>query len=146
MDYKRLALAAVVAWVVDAAFGFVVWGNLLQADMAQFPAVFRSEAEMPAMMPIMFAGSLLSMFALAWIYAKGYEGGSGIAEGARFGAVAGLLMVGFVGMGMYASTRIGGTFAMKASLATFIEMIVIGVTMGAVYKPAASPARRPASV
>lgn len=138
MDYKRLALAAVAAWIVDAVYGFVVWGNLLKADMEQYPAVFRAEADVMGMMPLMFGGILLGMFALAWIYAKGYEGGSGVTEGARFGAVVGLMLIGFISIGMYATTNIGGALAVKAAVATFIEMIVIGVTMGAVYKPAAA--------
>jgi hypothetical protein len=35
------------------------------------------------------------MVAAGYIYAKGYEGGSGIAEGARFGAAIGLFAVGY---------------------------------------------------
>jgi hypothetical protein len=137
MDYRRLALAAIAAFVVDAAYGFVVWGNLLKADFERYPAVFRAEADVMGLMPMMFAGILLGMFALAWIYAKGYEGGSGVAEGARFGAVVGLMMIAFFSIGMYATTNIGGTFAAKSAVASFIEMLIVGVTLGAVYRPAA---------
>jgi len=34
----------------------------------------------------MFCGILVGMSAVTWIYAKGYEGGSGLQEGLRFGA------------------------------------------------------------
>ena len=83
MDYKRIALAAVVAWVVDSAYGVIVWMKLLGGEFAKYPALFRPEADMNAHMPLAFAGSLLAMFALAAIYAKGYEGGKGVVEGIR---------------------------------------------------------------
>ena len=49
---------------------------------------------MNAKMPFLFAGLLLTMFVAAYIYAKGYEGGAGVQEGARFGALVGLFMAG----------------------------------------------------
>jgi len=44
MDVKRLALAAVVAWVADAVYAMVVWMGLLGPEMARHVGVFRSEA------------------------------------------------------------------------------------------------------
>ena len=43
---------------------------------------------------MMFAGILVAMIAAAFIYAKGYEGGAGVQEGVRFGALIGLFMAG----------------------------------------------------
>jgi hypothetical protein len=68
MDIKRLTLAAVVAWLVDAVFGAVVWGMLMGKQFALVgPGVFRTEDAMNARLPLMLAGSLLAMFALALI-------------------------------------------------------------------------------
>ena len=55
MDYKRIALAAVVAWVVDSAYGVIVWMKLLGGEFAKYPALFRAEADMNAHMPLAFA-------------------------------------------------------------------------------------------
>ena len=77
MNYSRLALAAAAAWVVDGLYGFVVYGNLLADEFAQYPGVFRPLEAMNAKMPFLFAGLLLAMFVAAFIYAKGYEGGAG---------------------------------------------------------------------
>ena len=41
MNYSRLALAAAAAWIVDGLYGFVVYGNLLTAEFALYPGVFR---------------------------------------------------------------------------------------------------------
>ena len=66
-------------WIVDGLYGFLVYGNLLTSEFAAYPDVFRPLEAMNAMMPFLFAGLLLAMFVAAYIYAKGYEGGSGVA-------------------------------------------------------------------
>jgi hypothetical protein len=47
------------------------------------------------------------MFAATYIYAKGYEGGSGVEEGLRFGAVVGVFVVGYTAIVNYAIQNIG---------------------------------------
>lgn len=142
MDYKRLALAAVVAFVVDAIYGVVVWMMLLGNEFqANVPGVFRPEAEMNTKMPLVFAGGLLGIFVLTYIYAKGYEGGNGVKEGARFGLLIGLFILFFVSAGIYGSFNISERLAMLASLASFVEMIVVGTVIGALYRPATVPKR-----
>jgi hypothetical protein len=143
MDYKRLALAAVVAWFVDTIYGIIVWMRILGGEFAKYPQVFRPQEAMTANIPLMFAGGLLAMFALVYIYAKGYEGGSGIQEGFRFGLLLALFTFGFVSVGIYGSFNIGRRIAVLASIVSFIEMIMVGVVIGALYRPAAgrAPAR-----
>ena len=140
MDYKRLALAAVVTWVADAIYGMVVWTGVVGPRMALYPAVFRSEEAMMATLPLMLVGGLVAIFAMAYIYAKGYEGGSGIGEGLRYGLVLAVLMTGFVSIPIYGTFNVEGGVAMVASIVSFVEMIMIGVVLGLMYKPAARPA------
>ena len=46
MNMSRVALAAVVAWVVDGVYGFAVYGKALEGEFARYPGVFRPmEAE-----------------------------------------------------------------------------------------------------
>ena len=85
MNLGRLALAAVAATVVDAVYGFVVYGVLLVGEFARYPGVFRSNEVGMAYLPLMFFGIFVAIAALTLIYAKGYEGGSGVTEGFRFG-------------------------------------------------------------
>src|SRR5207249_4184645 len=42
MNTRRIALAALIAWVVDSVYGFVVFGLLLNGQFAKYPGVFRS--------------------------------------------------------------------------------------------------------
>ena len=80
MNVGRLLAAAVVATVVDAVYGFVVYGTLLLSRFEALPAVYRQGADSQAHTPYIFCGTLLAMIAAAYIYTKGYEGGSGVGE------------------------------------------------------------------
>ncbi len=146
MDYKRIALAAVVAWIVDSIYGVVVWMMLLGGEFAKYPAVFRPESAMGVYMPLMFAGSLLGIAALTFIYAKGYEGGSGIGEGLRFGFVVSLFMVGCVSVSILASFNVPTRLALLASVASFFEFLLVGAAIGLAYHPVTvSPTARAAT-
>ena len=145
MNYSRLALAAAAAWIVDGLYGFVVYGGLLNSEFALYPGVFRPLEAMNAKMPFLFAGLLLSMLAAAYIYAKGYEGGSGVAEGARFGALIGLFVAG-ISVGNYAVFNIGSRLATSLVIAGFVEWTIVGVVIGLAYRSAPSAVRRTAGV
>jgi hypothetical protein len=137
MNMSRVALAAVAAWVVDAVYGFCVYGNLLQSEFARYPNMFRPMETQVAYMPFLFGGILLAMFAAAYMYAKGYEGGSGAMEGARFGALIGLVMVGYVALVNYAIFSMGRRLAGSMALSFLVEWIIAGIVIGIVYKPIA---------
>jgi hypothetical protein len=141
MNYARLALAAVAATVFDAIYGFVVYGMLLAPEFARYPGVYRSNEAGQAFLPLMFGGLLIAILAAAIIYAKGYEGGSGVAEGARFGLLLGVFVVfAFAGVN-YAVLNIGRRLAVMTAAAGLVEWLVIGTIIGLVYKPAARSPR-----
>jgi hypothetical protein len=135
MNVTRLALAAVAAFVVDAIYGSVVYGMLLMHHFGQYPGVYRPGSD-TSHMPVLFAGILIGAIAAAYIYAKGYEGGSGMAEGLRFGAALGVFVGGYVSLVDWAVLNIGRSLALRMAAAAFIEWVIIGVVIGLVYKPA----------
>ena len=145
MNYGRLALAAIAAWVVDAVYGFVVYGTVLSTEFGRYPGIYRPNTE-TAYMPFLFAGILLAMFVASYIYAKGYEGGSGVQEGMRFGVLIGLLSVGYVGLVNYAVMNLGRRLAVSMAIASLVEWTLAGIVIGAVYKPVAAPKTRSAAV
>lgn len=138
MDFKRVALAAVVALVVDTVYAMVVWMGILGGEMARFPLVFRSEADMNTYLPLMFVGGLVGLFSLVYVYAKGYEGGSGVAEGFRFGLLLAVFMTGFVSIAIYGSLNIDGQMGLMFSIGSFVELLIVGTVIGLMYKPAAA--------
>src|SRR5438128_5572043 len=132
MNYGRLVLAAVAATVVDAIYGFLVYGLLLANDFAKFPGVYRPADVGMAYLPLMFAFLLVALLVVAMIYAKGYEGGSGAAEGVRFGALLGLFVaMAFSGVN-YDTLNIGRTHSLKMEIAGVVEWTLIGVVIGLV--------------
>jgi hypothetical protein len=137
MNYGRLALTAVVATVVDFIYGYAVYGTLLTSEFARYPNLFRPMDVQGSFLPMMFAAFLVGMFAIAWIYAKGYEGGNGIQEGMRFGFLVAVFVITYVVVGNYAVMNIGRRISAYLALAALVEWLIVGMTIGAVYKPAA---------
>jgi hypothetical protein len=146
MNYGRVALAAIVAWIVDSVYGFLVFGLALQGEFARYPAVFRPFEDVSGMLPLMFGGSLLGFFALAYIFAKGHEGGSGLQEGLRFGIVLAIFELGAFSISSYVIYRYGRKLAVEEAIAGFVEAIIVGILFGLTYRPAASRSRRAAGV
>jgi Protein of unknown function (DUF1761) len=136
MNYARLALAAVAATIFDAVYGFLVYGMLLAHEFSRYPGVYRSNEDGQAFLPLMFGGLLIAIVAVAIIYAKGYEGGSGAAEGARFGFLLGVFVVFAFAAVNYAVLNVGRKIAVMTAAAGFVEWLAIGVVIGLVYRPA----------
>jgi hypothetical protein len=135
MNYARLVLAAVAATVFDAVYGFLVWGTAMAPEFEKYPGVYRPADTGPAYLPLMFGGLFIAILAAAIIYAKGYEGGSGLAEGARFGVLLGVFVVLAFASVNYATLNVGRTLAVMAAAASFVEWLVVGTIIGLVYKP-----------
>jgi len=146
MNYGRLVLAAVVATIVDACYGFGVYGVLLAGQFARYPGVYRSNESGMAYLPLMFAGVFIAIAVAALIYSKGYEGGSGAAEGFRFGVMMGIFVLFAFGGVNYAVLNVGRRLALYAGVAGLIEWTIIGLVIGLIYKPAPSAAGRSAGV
>ena len=140
MNYNRLAIAAVVAWIVDSIYGFLVFGLALNGEFAKYPGVFRSFDAVNGLLPLMFGGSLLGFLALSYIFAKGHEGGSGVTEGLRFGIVLAVFEFGAFSISSYVIYNVGRLLAVETAIAAFVEALLIGLVLGVSYRPAARAA------
>lgn len=145
MNYGRLIAAALAATIVDAVYGIVVWGQVLPAEFGRYPAIFRPAGDTSGF-ALMFAGILIAMCAVVWIYAKGYEGRGGVVEGVKFGVVIGLLMAAYIASTHYGTMRIGKKLALTYLAGTFGEWFFAGLAVGLLYKPAARVVNRAAGV
>jgi len=96
MNYARIALAGIAAWLASIVLGYLIndiW--LLHVYQANAWA-FRHPEDIARLLPIGLGAQLLACLAFAFAYAKGYEGeGSGIGEGIRFGVVIAIIIDGF---------------------------------------------------
>ena len=142
MNYRSLAIAAVVAWIVDSVYGFVVFGLALNSEFARYPGVFRSFEAVSSMLPLMFGSSLVGMLLVAYIFAKGHDGGPGLQEGLRFGVVLASFELFAISIPSYVIYNIGRRIAVESAVAAFVDAAIVGVVLGLLYKPAAQAARR----
>ena len=86
-------------------------------------------------MPVGMAAMLLSFLVLAVLYSSVYQGGSGLFEGTRFGALIGLFAIGSFVLHNYANLNIGLKLALQQCLIYFLEWLFVGIMIGLIYRP-----------
>ncbi|MDQ3070662.1 MAG: hypothetical protein M3R55_13155 [Acidobacteriota bacterium] len=137
MNFTRVGLAAVAAWLVYLALGFLIHGVML-ADLwatLQRSGVARSSSTGNALMPLGFALAFPGLLAFTYAYAKGYEGGPGSQEGLRFGALIGLVIVAFGVTWSYVSFPLPLEYLTSMAAATVVQFAAVGMVVGIVYRP-----------
>jgi hypothetical protein len=141
MNYSRLALAALGGTVASFVVGFLVLLLVpaLFEEGHKYPAVFRPKEEMMAVMPIGLVATFVSILVVAIIFAMIYHGGSGVAEGARFGVLIGIFVVCACVLHNYVNLNIGLKLALGQAAAYFVQWTVVGIVIGLIYKPVATP-------
>jgi hypothetical protein len=109
MNYSSVALAALGGTVASFAFGFLVFWLApgLIKEGHKYPAVFRSPEKMKTVMPIGLAGTFAGILVVAILFAMIHQGGSGAAEGARFGVLIGIFVVCAFVLHNYVNLNIG---------------------------------------
>jgi hypothetical protein len=135
MNYRQIVLAATAATIVLLTYGFLVYGTLIAQDYNPYPGVYRSAQDSKSHMPLAFAGLFVAMLVATLMYAKGYEGGSGVAEGARFGLLVGIFVACVCVGTNYATLNIGSKLALEQAVATLVEWPLYGIVIGLLYRP-----------
>ena len=141
MNYARLALAALGGTVASFAFGalvFLLVPSLIK-ESHKYPAVFRPSEEMKRVMPVGLVATFLSILVAAILFATIHPGGSGITEGARFGVLIGAFVVCAFVLHNYVNLNIGLKLALGQAAAYFVQWTIIGIVIGLIYKPLATP-------
>jgi hypothetical protein len=135
MNFPRIALAAVAAWVVYLGVSYLVHGVLLTGIYMQHRAAMRPEEQASAILPVGFVFALVGFFAFAYAYAKGYEGGRGMQEGLRFGVLVGILLCCFAAIWNYMVWPVSGLLLVAWMIDFIVEFALYGVIVGLLYKP-----------
>jgi hypothetical protein len=146
MNLKRVAMAALACWVLYMGVSYVVHGVLLRPTYLKYTGIMRPEAQAASILPIGFAGALLGFFAFAYAYAKGYEGGSGVAEGVRFGVLVAIMICGFGTVWEYMVWPMGPRLFAVWVVDYVVEFAIYGMVAGAIYTPLPGASRRTAAV
>ena len=138
MNFSRILLAAVGGFVAYFVIGGVAFGAMpwLRNEFLKYPAVYRTQEGIKSVMPAGMAFMFVAMVVLAVIYAMLYRGGSGIVEGARFGALIGVFAICSFVMHNYVNLNIGLKLTIEQGIAYFVEWTVVGIAIGLIYRPA----------
>jgi hypothetical protein len=140
MNYSRLGLAALGGTVASFAFGFLVLWLVpaLIKEGHKYPAVFRPKEEMMSVMPVGLVATFIGILVVAIIFAMMHQGGSATAEGARLGVLIGVFAVCSV-LHNYVNLNIGLKLALGQAVAYFFQWTIVGIVIGLIYKPLATP-------
>jgi amino acid permease len=139
MNYGRLVAAALAGTVVDAVYGFLVYGMLLSSEFGRYVEIYRPNNAPPIYLLTMFAGIFVAMLAAVFIYAKGIESTGGAAEGARFGVCLGFFVGVLFASISYGTINIGRKLTAMMAVAGIVEWILVGTVIGAVYRVQRTP-------
>jgi putative flippase GtrA len=135
MNYGRIALAAVAAWIVSIGLGYLI-NNVWLLRLYQANAwAFRRTEEITPLLPLGFGLQLLAFCAFAYAYARGYDGtGSRIGEGMRYGLVVAIMIDGFAIVWNYVTAPI----ALRLGILQLVEHVgefgVYGAIVGLIYR------------
>lgn len=137
MNWKRLFLAALAAYVVIQILALLIHGVILQGFYQNLirQGVFRSEAEMSGFIWVEFTMTALFALLFTYIFAKGYEG-RGIMEGVRYGIIIGFFWNYVSAYMTFVYFPIPYALVWYWIVTGFIQSILAGVAVSLIYKPA----------
>ena len=139
MNYGRIALATVggtVAYFVVGMAMFILVPQMME-EGRKYSALFRPPEEQMARMPAIVAAILVAILVLAVLYAMAWREGSGLAAGARFGALVGVFVVCAFVVHNYVNLNFGLTLMLMQAGAYFVEWTAVGTVIGLLYRPSA---------
>jgi hypothetical protein len=141
MNYSRLVLAAFGGMVASFAVGALVFWLVpaLVKEGHKYPAVFRPKEEMMKVMPVGIVATFISILVVTLIFAMLLHGASGAKEGARFGVLIGIFVVCAFVLHNYVNLNIGLKLALGQAVAYFVQWTIVGIVIGLIYKPLATP-------
>jgi hypothetical protein len=137
MNVLRVVLAALGGFVAYFVAGGVMFVTMpwMKTEFKKYPAVYRSHESIMSVMPAGMAAMFVSIAVLAVIYAMTYHDGSGVVEGARFGALIGVFAMGAFTVHNFVNLKIGWKLTVQQSVAYFVEWVVVGIVIGLIYRP-----------
>jgi uncharacterized membrane protein len=139
MNFARIAFASLGAFVAYFVFGGLTFVLIpsLKTEFLKYPDVYRNQQGQMSNMPLGMIAIYLATVVLAVMYAMLYRGGSGLAEGALFGALIGVFVIFAFVIHNYVNLNIGWKLTLEQAVAYFIEWFVVGIVIGLIYRPPA---------
>ena len=134
MNWKKFLLAALAGFVGNT-IAYVILEELLLKGYMETAIYQAAGASVPGGIPLMSLVAVVSMvLIMAYIYPKGYEGGTPAVEGLRFGILLGLFFgipMAFFTFGTMFPIGLGPVLVL--TLISTLEIAASGLLIGLVY-------------
>jgi len=134
MNWKRFFVASAAVYVVIQAIDFVANTVFMKSANESIRGLWRTDLSSRMWWMYVFGALVALMF--TYIFVKGREG-KGLAEGVRFGIIIWLFMTLPMNVSMWVMLPIGWPIILRWILFGLLEMLIAGILVAAIYKPAA---------
>ncbi len=132
MNWKKFIIAVIVGFVALLVMDLIIHGVILCDTYESLSGtVFRAETDMKTW--AMYIGTFIFALLFVWLYTFGVKG-KGVMEGFRYGVYIGLFYSVTSSLYMWASMPIPASMAWLWAIIGLIEMIILGLIVGAIYK------------
>jgi hypothetical protein len=134
MNWKRFFVASAAVYVAIQAIDFVANTVFMKSANESIRGLWRTD--MSSRVWWMYVFGVLVALMFTYIFVKGREG-KGLAEGVRFGIIIWLFMTLPMSVSMWVMLPIGWQIILRWILFGLLEMLIAGILVAAIYKPAA---------
>jgi hypothetical protein len=138
VNSKRLVLAIVAAFVFIVVSDILIHGVWLLPDYKATASLWRTDPEMNARMPWMFAGQFLLASTFVVLWAMGFAGRGGIKSACVYGLLMGLFNQANTLINYVVSPMPPG-LAAKWFVSALAQSVLLAVMTFFIYKPAQPP-------
>ncbi|MFZ1100946.1 MAG: hypothetical protein WAN26_16240 [Steroidobacteraceae bacterium] len=136
---KKFIVAWIVLFVAWFIGSFIVHGVLLHPDYMQLTNLMRTEGDAQKYFPLMLLAHVLLSGAFVWIYARGVEAKSWMAQGVRFGIAVALLTTVPTYMIYFVVQPMPGNVVVKQIVFDGVLTVILGIIVAWLYRD--KPAR-----
>ena len=134
MNYPRIVLAGIAAWVVSIGLGYLIHDIWLLRFYQANAWAFRRAEDVRELIAVGVGAQLLACLAFAFAYAKGFHGeGSRIGEGIRYGLIMAIMVDGFAIVWNYVTQPIAPRLGALEAIAVIGAFGVYGAVVGLIY-------------
>jgi hypothetical protein len=140
MNVKRLLAAALAVFVSVQLIELFINSFLMKSANEELNTLWRPD--MSSKMWIMVVFGALTSLLFAYIFVKGREG-KGLMEGLRFGVLMWLFISVPMNVAWWVMLPIRHIFLVRWILFGLVEMLVAGILVAVIYKPADTVKTRP---
>ena len=131
----KFILAAVAAFLISFALGFIVHGMILRPDYLENAFMYRGDGEAMAYLPYLLLSYAVKAFAFAWVYRQGITAGvPWLTQGIRFGIIATLLISIPMCLMHFATQPLPATLVVKQMVFETIGTLAMAIAVAYILK------------